>query len=74
MYKFINREQLYNQIWSVPMTRLAPQYKLSTYELKKYVITSKYLHLGQGIGLNCLLEKRLKILLYRHLISAFPAI
>jgi hypothetical protein len=35
MYKFINREQLYNQIWSVPMTRLAPQYKLSTYELKK---------------------------------------
>lgn len=32
---FINREQLYHQVWKIPMTKLAPLYNLSNYELKK---------------------------------------
>lgn len=32
---FINREQLYEQVWKMPMTKLAPRYNLSNYELKK---------------------------------------
>jgi hypothetical protein len=38
---FINREQLYQQVWKIPMTKLAPLYNLSNYELKK--ICDRYL-------------------------------
>lgn len=32
---FINREQLHQQVWKIPMTKLAPLYNLSNTELKK---------------------------------------
>lgn len=32
---FINREQLHQQVWKTPMTKLAPLYNLSNNELKK---------------------------------------
>ena len=32
---FINREQLYQQVWKIPMTKLAPIYGVKNYELKK---------------------------------------
>lgn len=32
---FINREQLHQQVWKTPMTKLAPLYNLSNCELKK---------------------------------------
>lgn len=35
MNMFMNREQLYKEVWNTPLTKLAPQYHLSTYELKK---------------------------------------
>lgn len=35
MIKFINREQLYQEVWSIPLTKLAPVYNLPTYEMKK---------------------------------------
>ena len=35
MIRFINREQLYQEVWSTPLTKLAPVYNLSTYEMKK---------------------------------------
>lgn len=34
MIRFINREQLYQEVWSIPLTKLAPVYNLSTYEMK----------------------------------------
>lgn len=35
MLKFINREQLYKQVWSEPFTKLAPKHNISTVLLKK---------------------------------------
>lgn len=35
MNSFINREQLYREVWSTPLAKLAPKYNLTTYELKK---------------------------------------
>ncbi|MCJ7764759.1 MAG: hypothetical protein MUP09_02340 [Thiovulaceae bacterium] len=35
MTRFIDREQLYKQVWSEPLTKLAPRYKLTPYALKK---------------------------------------
>ncbi len=35
MMKFINREQLYQEIWNTPLVKLAPVYNLTTYEIKK---------------------------------------
>lgn len=35
MRKFINREQLYIEVWKTPMTKVAPKYNLTAYELKK---------------------------------------
>lgn len=35
MTRFINREQLYQKVWNTPLTKLAPVYNLSTYEMKK---------------------------------------
>lgn len=35
MIKFINREQLYKQVWSEPFTKLAPKYKVSATDLRK---------------------------------------
>lgn len=35
MTKFIHREQLYQEVWKTPLTKLAPSYKLSTYAMKK---------------------------------------
>lgn len=32
---FINREQLHQQVWNTPMTKLAPIYGVKNYELKK---------------------------------------
>lgn len=33
--RYINREQLYKQVWGEPLTRLSSRYKLSAYDLKK---------------------------------------
>ena len=35
MIRFINREQLYRDVWTTPATKLAPLYNISTYEMKK---------------------------------------
>lgn len=35
MTVFINREQLHQQVWKMPMTKLAPIYGVKNYELKK---------------------------------------
>lgn len=35
MIRFINREQFYQQVWNIPLTKLAPLYSLTTYEMKK---------------------------------------
>ncbi len=35
MNRFINRNQLYQDIWNTPLTKLAPVYNLSIYEMKK---------------------------------------
>jgi hypothetical protein len=35
MIKFINREQLYQEVWDTPLTKLAPLYSLTAYEMKK---------------------------------------
>lgn len=35
MIKFFNRVQLYKEVWHTPLTKLAPAYSLSTYEMKK---------------------------------------
>ncbi len=35
MIKFFNRVQLYKEVWNTPLTKLAPAYSLSTYEMKK---------------------------------------
>ncbi|WP_373072095.1 hypothetical protein [Sulfurimonas sp.] len=35
MIKFINREQLYKQVWSEPFTKLAPKHNVSATELRK---------------------------------------
>ena len=32
---FISREQLHQQVWKIPMTKLAPIYGIKNYELKK---------------------------------------
>jgi hypothetical protein len=34
--RFFNREQLYKQVWSTPLTKLALQYNMSNYKLKSY--------------------------------------
>jgi len=39
MTRFINREQLYREVWSTPLTKLAPLYGLTTYEMKKLCVT-----------------------------------
>lgn len=35
MIKFINREQLYKQVWSEPFTKLAPKHNVSATDLRK---------------------------------------
>jgi len=35
MSKYMNREQLYKEVWNTPLIKLAPQYNISTEELKK---------------------------------------
>ncbi len=35
MNKFINRNQLHQDVWNTPLTKLASVYNLSTYEMKK---------------------------------------
>ena len=35
MIRFINREQLYQEVWNIPLTKLAPVYNFSTYQMKK---------------------------------------
>ncbi|GIT98802.1 hypothetical protein [Sulfurovum sp. TSL1] len=35
MNRFISREQLYREVWKTPLTKLAPIYNLTTYEMKK---------------------------------------
>ncbi|WP_415397606.1 hypothetical protein [Sulfurimonas sp. CS5] len=38
MIKFINREQLYKQVWSKPFTKLAPKHNISATDLRKLCI------------------------------------
>lgn len=35
MIRFINREQLHREVWNTPLTKLAPLYRLTPYEMKK---------------------------------------
>jgi len=35
MLKFINRKQLYQEVWNTPLTKLSPLYNITTYEMKK---------------------------------------
>ena len=39
MSKYMNREQLYKEVWNMPLIKLAPQYNISTEELKKWCDT-----------------------------------
>ena len=39
MNKYMNREQLYKEVWNMPLIKLAPQYNISTEELKKWCDT-----------------------------------